>query len=808
MRKLLTVVAMLVAGSGLAFACLSKDSAMPTTAPVRPKLLASGPIRKVAPKKAGPRMRLESFAPLLTRSQLASVRGQIDDSNFEAAAASLAALVQSSPPAVEDAPRFEFLLGRVLEKAGKLAAAKVHFERASRASFPLTDYANVAVARVLLGLGAVDQAEQQLARVRLEAPLTSQGLRLRAAIGEKLGHFTESVEALRLLTSTPDPDPELLIQLAEVLLATISGDALRVAADVETDLARAQEALKVSRQAQVLSPESDSLGERVRAVGQQLRARFAARHLVLDERASPEEMLMTLTVLVQRRLFEPAILQASELTQALGAEARFSPLGCSAWLLHAKALAGTNDYSKATDLLTDPLRFCKGESDFRAKLLFVAGKYGAAAGRHAFAARIFEQLEAETPQNSLADDARVRAAQSYRKLGSEARFIELLTTITDDYPSGDTTLDGVFALALSRIEKGDWAAAAATLDRVHERAKTEDPLRGQEFAGRERYFSARAWIETGELARGLAEYEAILDELPLSYYMLHAYSRLRELDAARAASVLSRALSRAREQPFSFEERPEYSTPGFQRAMELLGLGEVEWAKRELAELGLDRSGGPSPGALWGVALLYNKAGSVDLAHSLARSLLTDWFEHWPAGDWEQAWRIAFPTPYPVIVTREVARSGTPAFFAYAIMREESAFDSQAKSTANAFGLMQLIVPTAKMVAQPLGLPYDSRALLKPAVNIRLGTTLLAKLTQEFSTNPLLAIPGYNAGPSRPRQWLKANAQADFDVWVELMPFYETRRYTKRVLASRAAYAWLYENARADEALVLPKRLN
>jgi soluble lytic murein transglycosylase len=118
---------------------------------------------------------------------------------------------------------------------------------------------------------------------------------------------------------------------------------------------------------------------------------------------------------------------------------------------------------------------------------------------------------------------------------------------------------------------------------------------------------------------------------------------------------------------------------------------------------------------------------------------------------------------------------------------------------------MQLIEPTARAYAKSIGLPSDPESLKKPRINVALGCRVLADLTRRFDENPLLAIPGYNAGPGRPRRWVKERPGFDFDVWVELIPFYETRRYTKRVIASRAAYAFLYgKGDAANAALRLP----
>jgi soluble lytic murein transglycosylase len=141
-------------------------------------------------------------------------------------------------------------------------------------------------------------------------------------------------------------------------------------------------------------------------------------------------------------------------------------------------------------------------------------------------------------------------------------------------------------------------------------------------------------------------------------------------------------------------------------------------------------------------------------------------------------------------------------------MREESAFDPGAVSPANAYGLMQVISPTAKRFGREAGLPYDRRALTTPNVSIAIGTRVLSNYQGYFPEDPLLAIPGYNAGPGRPKRWAKDFPSVDFDVWVELIPYRETRLYTKRVLASRAAYAFLYYQTPDSDPLRLPRRLS
>jgi soluble lytic murein transglycosylase len=212
---------------------------------------------------------------------------------------------------------------------------------------------------------------------------------------------------------------------------------------------------------------------------------------------------------------------------------------------------------------------------------------------------------------------------------------------------------------------------------------------------------------------------------------------------------------------------------------------------------------------MWGVATLYARAGSARHSHALPRWQMVDWLEHWPAGTWKDAWDIAFPRPHIESVTQEAKRQGVEPALVYAVMREESAFDAAAVSPANAYGLMQVISPTARHYGKQAGVPSDRRALTTPEISIAIGSRVLASYRDRFfSADPLLTIPGYNAGPGRPIRWVKDWPSVDFDVWVELIPFRETRRYTKRVLASRASYGFLYYRASDFDPLLLPRRLS
>lgn len=774
---------------------------------------------------------LEGFAPLLSEPQLAAAARAVEEDAPEKAVRAVEAALVTDPPPREDVPRWQYLLGRLREQAEMPREAAASYELAAAWQWPLSGYARLGAGRTLLRAGLFREALEQLKAVPRDEIIARDADLLIAEAALALSDTEQAIETWRRYLKAHEHPPDwttVSLRLAEALIegheaprdAPGAADERaesrpaptrakeRVAerkpadADVQQD---AIEALSLAREVIARAAADEAIVERAGA----LEAR-ALRLLPEADRAkhaapSVADELVRLETLVEARHFSDAQALADSMLAALPRADRYGETGCSLRYYRAKSMAGQREWGAAADYLGDVIRFCQDE-DLHARALYLAGKYSDYDKRYSLALKHYARLEHDHPEHRLADDARLRAALSQLRLGAEARFTALLKRMPDDYPNGDMVLDGVFELGFRRIEKGDWSGAASVFDRGAALAAPTDANRPREWAGRERYFFARSLGQIGQQDRMLEEYETIIRTLPLSYYMLHAFARLSSVKPERANSALEAALERSSREPFSFEPRPEFEQPGFVRALELLRQGDVEAGKREITALGLIEPGA-SPEILWGVALLYARAGAPRLSHAVARGLLTDWLERWPSGDWARAWELAFPRPYHDLVASSARDNGVPESLAFAIMREESAFDSEAVSPANAYGLMQLIEPTARHFAKQIGLPADPKSLTRPSVNIALGCRVLGSLLHRFDDDPLLAIPGYNAGPGRPARWKRERPEADFDVWVEQIPFRETRRYTKRVLASRAAYAFLYGSDEPAQVLSLPLRL-
>jgi len=131
--------------------------------------------------------------------------------------------------------------------------------------------------------------------------------------------------------------------------------------------------------------------------------------------------------------------------------------------------------------------------------------------------------------------------------------------------------------------------------------------------------------------------------------------------------------------------------------------------------------------------------------------------------------------------------------FTFAMIRQESMFNPEAASSAGAQGLMQLMPRTAKAMAQKLGLKFREKKLCEPDYNLRIGTAFVQNQIEAFNGSYVLALAGYNAGPSRVREWMTQigdprDPQTDPVDWIELIPVPETRNYIQRILENLQIY--------------------
>jgi len=167
--------------------------------------------------------------------------------------------------------------------------------------------------------------------------------------------------------------------------------------------------------------------------------------------------------------------------------------------------------------------------------------------------------------------------------------------------------------------------------------------------------------------------------------------------------------------------------------------------------------------------------------------------------------KLRFPTPFYDLVLGQAQHRNLDSAWIYAVIRQESAFQIDARSTANALGLMQLLPATAKELADKEKLTLaDEKDIFAPETNVRLGSLYLRQLLDRFDDNYVLATAAYNAGASRVNNWLKIQGCVPMDVWIELIPFKETRKYVQAILS----YTPIFEYRLTGNAKVRSMRVD
>jgi len=778
----------------LAISCVSFSCRAPTVtrrpeteATTRPIVKADAPPGSVA----SPGVPVPAIHPLLSDPRLSAARIAAADRDWPAAVRALAAAEAALVPDTRtDGERctWSYVAGRLHVAAGEAKEGAAAFDRARGSGpdggtpCPLAPYATLHAAEADLKAGDFASADTRARAVDPGSVVHDDAELVLAAALAGEGRATEGIPIWRaVMASSPRTWIDVALPLASALLDGGEGDVG----------ARATEAFRLATRFVVEAPKiAESSG--AEAIRKRAFARAHVRDATLREELTLAERAQEARAWLDAG--EPA--KAVAIVTALTKDPNLpkdAALACSTAILRAQALARTK--AGAGTAWDDAIRSCEHDPAL-VTALYAGAKF--AAGKTPDVARArYARVEELFHDHRLADDARFQGALLALGQGDGATFEKMMLALPDDYPRGDMRTEALFRVALYRMTHGSWSAASDLLDRIVQLSPDDQHWA---TAGRAEYFRARVSQAMGQREDARARYARVLERHPFAYYMAQAYARLSQDDPELATRTLAAAFAREDDSPFLARSHAELENAAFERATALLEAFDVDLARRELAAAGVTKDD-VDPEVTWSLALLYDRAGAPELGHALARQKVKDYLGHYPVGAWRTKWEIAYPRAFEDLVVQGSASSGIPVALTWAIMREESDFVADAKSSSNAFGLMQIIVPTARGIARGTGLPYDEASLKQPRISVALGTRLLGQLRAGFADNPTLAVAAYNGGGGAVARWLAARGDEDFDLWVEEIPWDETRGYQKRVLSSEAVYAYLYDPAALDEVL-------
>ncbi len=273
-----------------------------------------------------------------------------------------------------------------------------------------------------------------------------------------------------------------------------------------------------------------------------------------------------------------------------------------------------------------------------------------------------------------------------------------------------------------------------------------------------RYWYSRSLLATGELAAG----NALLNELAQSR---HYYGFLAASYLNKPANFQDMPLNVSTEEKALIIKSPEAK-----RAFELFAIGRFHHARQE-----------------WNYWLSKLNDREKLVASKIANEM--HWYDRAiftlaKVGYLDDV-NLRFPLGFETEIKHYAGNEKINSAWAFAIARRESSFMSDANSPAGAKGLMQIMPGTAKQLARKT---VSNRYLLNAKNNIKLGTKYLRNLLDRHDGNQVLATAAYNAGPYRVKSWLKDADSLPADVWIETIPFKETREYVKSVLAYQQIY--------------------
>ncbi len=291
------------------------------------------------------------------------------------------------------------------------------------------------------------------------------------------------------------------------------------------------------------------------------------------------------------------------------------------------------------------------------------------------------------------------------------------------------------------------------------------------------YWRARAFEEQGMTDRANIIYQQLSSER--DYYGFLAADKINASYAFE-------------DRPLNFDDKAlaEIANRGAaKRAHELYRIGETLDARRE-----------------W-----YHLTKQLDVTQMLKASQLAHkWGWHDRAivtmgqTEYRDALELRFPLLHRDHVTHHAGQQQIDPSWAYAVIRQESAFIPDARSPKGAMGLMQIMPNTGKTIARTLKTPLnDPNQLLDVATNIRFGVSYLRKVMDRFDDNTVLATAAYNAGSQRVRGWLPEDSTQQADQWIENVPFKETRNYLKNVLT----YSVIYDQRMQRNIVPLKQRM-
>ncbi len=670
--------------------------------------------------------------------------------------------VENSLPGTEEAALARFLRGYLRYQAKDFAAAATILSDRNVARLTVIgDYALYYRGQSLQESGRSEEAEREFRQLAQSYPssLLARTAALQSAgSGFLRGAYQTVVDDLAPLVEKND------------------GTALKLRADVLEKMGRTNEVIITLRKLYYDAPQSaeaEKVGARLTALGASTAPADAAQQKRRADRLYQAGLYAIAAQAYDQipYLFPDAVTdevrlrsgichyKANSFKQAVGSlsqvRARTPKVMSEALYYLGLAQLSLSQEGAALQTLAELRRFVPS-GERTAGLLFATGRYYEKRGRNEQASGFYQQLVRQFPQAEGSDEAhfwlawRAHQAKDYRTAS------QLLTEHVANYSN----------VTENRGKAGFWAAVNS------ERA--------------------------GDKERAMVLYRAMLMRYGAGWFGANAERRIAQLarEGVRGRGFESDLLLRRAVEGMQTIKLPQETVKdaGAERVAKAEQLMRIAFYQSAMNELDAARENAPnSPIVNLRIAQIFRLQGEPVAAINALKRSYPDYGQTLPEEMSREIWEVFYPLRWWPNIKEESKRHGIDPYLIAGLIRQETVFDPNARSRANALGLMQLLPYVGQAVARKTGNgAISSNDLFNPVLNIQLGTAYVKELMDKFDRLEYVAA-AYNGGETRVRRWIRELPSSEIEEWVESIPLSETRLYVQGVYRNARQYQRLYD---------------
>ncbi len=406
-----------------------------------------------------------------------------------------------------------------------------------------------------------------------------------------------------------------------------------------------------------------------------------------------------------------------------------------------------------------------------------------------------DSMRTAFPNGTFVAKTLIEAGLAAREAKNRVDEGYFLNTAVAAFPNAVEVATAQFEAAWFQHESGNYAESSRMfVEHLSRYAGKDTTNRGK--AG---YWAARDSERAGKTAEACALYEGVNYRYGANWYGYLALSRLTAMKAggncrstAPTDQIIAKAVANLRTVSVVAETAGQKELERVEKSDELSTIGLFDWSIDELNEA--KKTAGNSPKINLALARHYRwKADNTSALVAMQKSY-PDYAQMFPEEMDRETWSFFYPLTNWGDIQKWSSARGLDSYHVAGFIRTETVFSSRAKSPANAYGLMQLLLPTARVVAKKYGLdsPATAEDLFNPSLNIELGTAYMKDQFIKFGRVEYVAI-AYNAGPGRVGPW-RATLPPEIDEFVEEIPFKETKAYVQGIIRNSAQYRRLYDD--------------